>query len=90
MVPFWIPIILRHLIFRVPQKGTIILTTTHIACGHFGTTDYFADGAFPKFWANLEGGLEGSYRVQGVRLRLLGGPQKKGHCSWGLFWGLPI
>ena len=30
MVPFWIPIIIRHLIFRVPQKGTIILTTTHL------------------------------------------------------------
>ena len=28
--PFWIPIIIRHLIFRVPPKGTIILTTTHI------------------------------------------------------------
>ena len=22
MVPFWIPIIMRHLIFRVPQKGS--------------------------------------------------------------------
>ena len=30
MVPFWIPIIVRPLIFRVPKKGTIILTTTHI------------------------------------------------------------
>ena len=30
MAPFWIPIIIRHLIFRVPKKGTIILTTTHI------------------------------------------------------------
>ena len=29
MVKFWIPIIIRHLIFRVPKKGTIILTTTH-------------------------------------------------------------
>ena len=29
MVPFWIPII-RHLIFRVPQKGIRILTTTHV------------------------------------------------------------
>ena len=28
MVPFWIPIIIRHLIFRLPKKGTIILTTT--------------------------------------------------------------
>ena len=30
MVPFWVPIIIRHLLFRVPQKGTLILTTTHI------------------------------------------------------------
>ena len=30
MVPFWIPIIIRPLIFRVPKKGTIILTTTHL------------------------------------------------------------
>ena len=30
MVPFWIPIIIRHLIFRVPKKGTIILTTTQM------------------------------------------------------------
>ena len=31
MVPFWFPIIIRHLIFRVPKKGIIILTTTHIS-----------------------------------------------------------
>ena len=30
MVPFWVPTIIRHRIFRVPQKGTIILTTTHV------------------------------------------------------------
>ena len=30
MVPFWVPIIARPLIFRVPLKGTIILITTHI------------------------------------------------------------
>ena len=29
MVPFYIPIIIRPLIFRVPKR-TIILTTTHI------------------------------------------------------------
>ena len=23
MVPFWVPIIARHLLFRVPKKGTI-------------------------------------------------------------------
>ena len=26
MVPFWVLMIIRHLIFRVPQKGAIILT----------------------------------------------------------------
>ena len=30
MVPFWVPIRIRHLIIRVPKKGTVILTTTHI------------------------------------------------------------
>ena len=30
MVPFWVPNTTRHLIFKVPQKGDIILTTTHI------------------------------------------------------------
>ena len=30
MVPCWVPIIMRHLIFRVPEKGTIILTTTQM------------------------------------------------------------
>ena len=30
MVPVWVPIIIRHLIFKVPKKGTLILTTTHI------------------------------------------------------------
>ena len=27
MVPFLVPMIIRHLIFRVPQKGTLILIT---------------------------------------------------------------
>ena len=31
IVPFWIPIIIRHLIFRVHPKGIIILTTTHMS-----------------------------------------------------------
>ena len=30
MVPFWVLIIIWHLIFRVPQKGAIILTTTQM------------------------------------------------------------
>ena len=30
MVPFWVPIIKRNVLFRVPQKGTIILTTTRV------------------------------------------------------------
>ena len=29
-VPFWVLNIIRHLIFRVPKKGTLILTTTHM------------------------------------------------------------
>ena len=28
-VPFWVPNIIRHQIFRVPKKGALILTTTH-------------------------------------------------------------
>ena len=31
MVPFWVSIIIRHLLFRVPQEGTLILTTTHMS-----------------------------------------------------------
>ena len=30
MVPFRVLTVIRHLVFRVPKKGTIILTTTHI------------------------------------------------------------
>ena len=30
VVPFWIPIIIRHLIFKGTQRGTIILTTIQI------------------------------------------------------------
>ena len=30
MVPFWILSIIRHLVFRGPQKGIIILTTTQV------------------------------------------------------------
>ena len=30
MVSFWVPILIRHLIFRVPKKVTIILTSTQI------------------------------------------------------------
>ena len=30
MIPFWVRNIIRHLIFRVPQKGTLVLTTTHM------------------------------------------------------------
>ena len=29
-VPFWVLIIIRHRIFRVPKKGTLSLTTIHI------------------------------------------------------------
>ena len=30
MGPFWIPFIIRHLLFRVPKKRAIILTTAHV------------------------------------------------------------
>ena len=30
MVPFWVPVFLRHLLFRVPKMGALILTTTHV------------------------------------------------------------
>ena len=30
MVPLWVLNIIRHLIFKVPKKGPLILTTTHI------------------------------------------------------------
>ena len=30
MVPFWVPIIIRHLLLSGTQKGTLILTTTHV------------------------------------------------------------
>ena len=33
MVPFWVPNIVRHLLFRVPKKGALILTTTHMQVG---------------------------------------------------------
>ena len=38
MVPFWVPIIIRPLIFWVPQKGTIILITTHMKTYTAGCT----------------------------------------------------
>ena len=30
---FWVPNLVRHLLFRVPQKGILILTTTHEGLG---------------------------------------------------------
>ena len=29
LVPSWVRVIIRHQIFKVPQKGAIILTTAH-------------------------------------------------------------
>ena len=53
MIPFGVLIIIRHLIFRVPQKGTLILTTTHIGAlmfgiGFWGPLYYSYDGERPK------------------------------------------
>ena len=36
MVPFWIPIIIRHIASRAPRKGPIILTTTYLECRVLG------------------------------------------------------
>ena len=33
MVPFGVPHIIRHLIFRVSKNGALILTTTHLGFG---------------------------------------------------------
>ena len=44
MVPFWVLNIVRHLIlFRVPKKGTIILTTTRMV--------FMATNVMPGSWA---------------------------------------
>ena len=32
-VPFWVPVIIRQLLFMAPKKGTLILTSTHTAWG---------------------------------------------------------
>ena len=45
MVRFWVPNIVRHLIFRVPKQGTLILTTTHI---EGGTDSHYSDSPNPK------------------------------------------
>ena len=41
LFPFGVLGIIRHLIFRVPQKRTIILTTTHICLHSCRYTVYF-------------------------------------------------
>ena len=33
MAPFWVLVIIRHLMFRVLKKGAIISTTTHLYSG---------------------------------------------------------
>ena len=33
-VPFWVPILIRHLLFRVPKKGLISTTTHKYLCLH--------------------------------------------------------
>ena len=45
MVPFWIPIIIRHLIFRVPNKGTIVLRTLTVS-----TTEIGDSNNIDSFW----------------------------------------
>ena len=61
MVPFGILIIIRHLLFRVPQKGIIIWTTTHmymhsmLHCFYLGQS--LARAAEFKVWVNVTGPL---------------------------------
>ena len=57
-VPFWVPIMIRHLLFRVPQKGTIILTTTHVVksrkWGSWISRAPSPKGGAPFVWRNLK------------------------------------
>ena len=46
--PFWVPVIIQHLIFRVPQEGTIILTTTHMEHAAFLHIVPIVHGDFPS------------------------------------------
>ena len=39
MVPFWVPSIVRHQVFFRTEKGTIILTTTHMDVNRCGYRD---------------------------------------------------
>ena len=43
---FWVPNITRHLIFRVPKKGGIILTTTHMFWSSGRRSDYIRVPSF--------------------------------------------
>ena len=46
VVPFWILFIIRHLVFRVPKKGTIISTTTHIFILQLSSNCYWMGGGY--------------------------------------------
>ena len=47
MVPFWVPNIIRHLLFRVPKR-TLILTTTHLGFRGLGLLESRLAGTHPQ------------------------------------------
>ena len=49
MVPFWVLNIIWHLIFRVPKKGTLILTTTYMILSY---CPVFASVSIEVFYHN--------------------------------------
>ena len=54
MVPFWVLSIIRHLVFRGPKRGAIILTTTHIH--DIATASYASNRPgddIGVFWAHI-------------------------------------
>ena len=69
MVPSWIPIIIRHLIFRVPKKRTTILTTTHI---HTPRSEDAGGGTPPTCWPVGQSQAWQSKRGLGFWVRGLG------------------
>ena len=68
MVPFWIPIIIRPLICRVPQKGTIILITTHMLL--LGPNNMPAEALAVKVLQHAHVGC--GFRVCGIQACSLG------------------
>ena len=73
-VPFWVPIIIRHLLFRAPKKGPLILTTTHISAkvvsGDIRLMDKILhDPKDPKLWELWYIPYYGSCRILSINRR---------------------